>query len=141
MLVQPFLTLLEKLPTRTDLEKITFVKCASFQVLSVFFAAIIGVSSLSDCAMPASAVMSGLTAGAHAFALIDASSEIESPVDDTAAADDDGAADRIHALDELRASRAMRSTCNAVHEPCAPRGTRSTRHALHELRAPVESRK
>ena len=33
--------------------------------------AIIGVSGLSDGAMPASAISAGLTAGAHAFTIID----------------------------------------------------------------------
>jgi hypothetical protein len=39
--VQPVFTMLEKLPTRTSLEMITFVKCAIFQAGSVFVAAIV----------------------------------------------------------------------------------------------------
>jgi hypothetical protein len=50
LFVQPFITLFEKLPTRTKLEKITFVKCSVFQAGTVFIAAIVvfGISSVES---------------------------------------------------------------------------------------------
>ena len=46
-------------------------------VIEVFFAAIIGVSSVSDAAMPLNVIVGGLAAGANLFGVLEASSAIE----------------------------------------------------------------
>ena len=66
-----------------------------------FFAAIIGVSSVSDAAIPANTIIAGLSAGAHAFTVIEAESVIESTDDDATARTLSGAV-AVRTLGELR---------------------------------------